>query len=134
MTTKKWKTVKEAAPEKAPAVLAGRRVINDELFLAGWDHYDGEAVFDQLRVGQPVTLVREPGNKYDPNAIAVYWTPESGEGERRKLGFIPRTSNGALALLVDDGSWDGKIVASISKREISANPWKRLAIKIEVEL
>lgn len=103
------------------------RIINEELFVAGWDHWEGESVFNDIRLNQPVALVREPENEYDTNAIAVYW---GSPGERVKIGFVPRTSNGALAYLMDM-SKTPRITASVARREISSNPWKRLAIKIE---
>lgn len=109
-----------------------KRVINEELFIAGWQHYDGEEVFPMMRIGQPVHLVREPKNEHDSNAIAVYWATPNGEQDY-KIGFVPRTSNGALALIMDERGSLG-LAASIVKRQVDSNPWKRLAIKIEVEL
>lgn len=47
-----------------------------------------------LKVGTGVTLVREPGNAHDANAVAV-WI------DGRKVGFIPRKTNVALSQYID---------------------------------
>ena len=98
------------------------REISQHLFLAGVEHYDGEKLWDQLSVGMELRLQREPTNRFDSNAIEVV-VPKLG-----KLGYIPRTSNGALALLMD--LTDCAFEATLSKKEQSENPWKRLAVNI----
>jgi len=47
-----------------------------------------------LQPGLPVTLVREPANEHDRNAIAV-WV------EGRKIGYLPKKQNVALAAFID---------------------------------
>lgn len=47
-----------------------------------------------LAAGDPLELVREPGNPHDPDAIRVEWAG-------RKLGYVPRRSNARLARLLD---------------------------------
>ena len=98
------------------------REIAHDLFFAGVEHYDGEAIWDRLSVGMVLRLQREPTNRFDSNAIEVV-VPKLG-----KLGYLPRTSNGALALLMD--LTDCAFEATLSKKEQSENPWKRLAVDI----
>lgn len=50
--------------------------------LVGESFYQGSIKF--CRVGDPVTLLREPRNKHDPKAIAVV------DKRWRTLGYIPR--------------------------------------------
>jgi hypothetical protein len=64
--------------------------------IAGFTYYDGVIVFDRLRLGTKLCLVAEPENRYDPNAIALYF-------EEHKLGFIPRTENKVLSLFFEQG-------------------------------
>lgn len=47
-----------------------------------------------LGVGHELNLVREPTNKYDPNAIAVY-------ADDTKIGYVPKNANRALAQFID---------------------------------
>ena len=67
--------------------------------IVGFTYYDGTIVFSQLQTGTALQLVAEPENRYDPNAIAVYF------GEN-KLGFIPRNENKTLSLFFEQGYGD----------------------------
>lgn len=49
-----------------------------------------------LDVGQPLDLVREPRNRHDPNAVAVY-----ADGE--KLGYVPAFKAEMTAGFLDKG-------------------------------
>lgn len=53
------------------------------------------SLYSQLSKGDEVFLVREPDNGHDSNAIRV----EDGHGN--KLGYVPRSDNFELALLMD---------------------------------
>jgi HIRAN domain len=50
----------------------------------------------RLRPGSQLTLVREPRNKYDPNAIRVMYG-------NRSLGYVPRGLASELAGRMDTG-------------------------------
>ena len=67
--------------------------------IAGFKYWDGLEVFEHLRIGTPLHLVREKDNKYDPEAIAVYW-------KDTKLGFIPTDKNTDLSKFLDMGHGD----------------------------
>jgi hypothetical protein len=58
--------------------------------VAGWYLHQATAL-----PGEYVGLVREPGNPYDANAIAVYNT----QGQR--IGYVPREQSAILAPYVD---------------------------------
>lgn len=66
--------------------------------VAGTDRYDAPASLEGLAEGNPVTLKREPENGYDTRAVSV-WSQDG----RRKLGYVPRIHNQALASLMDAG-------------------------------
>jgi hypothetical protein len=40
--------------------------------LAGFQYHASERVWPRLRTGDALKLVREPGNRYDARAVAVY--------------------------------------------------------------
>ncbi|MDR0725098.1 MAG: HIRAN domain-containing protein [Prevotellaceae bacterium] len=67
--------------------------------IAGFTYYDGPVVFGQLQIGTPLRLVYEPENRYDPDAIVLYF-------EEHKLGFIPRNENKTLSLFFEQGYGD----------------------------
>ncbi len=57
---------------------------------------DGPYVLDSIHVDEPLTLVREPKNRFDPNAVSVYY------GDH-KLGYIPVVRAGVVARIMDSG-------------------------------
>jgi hypothetical protein len=63
----------------------------------GLAHHEAKAVWDELRVGDAVRLVREPDNPHDGNAVRVEWNG-------RLLGYLPRADNEAVARQLDRGS------------------------------
>jgi hypothetical protein len=67
------------------ATLPTRKRIFD---LVGEANYQDTLV--RVRAGEPVTLVREPGNRFDTNAIYV----TTGDGH--KLGYLPRADAATL--------------------------------------
>jgi len=73
--------------------------------------------------GTPLALEREPENAYDSNAIKVFAVDEQGAGWH--IGYIPKTSNAVLAMLMDEGSAvnvTGRVFAISGKRiEIEVN-------------
>ena len=65
--------------------------------LAGFRHYDGAAIWRDMKPGDRLELVREPENPYDSGAIRVEWRGV-------KLGYVPRRDNAAVARQLDRGT------------------------------
>lgn len=51
----------------------GKSLYYMDCHVAGFKYWDGIDVFNQLRIGDEVQLVREKDNAHDAEAIAVYW-------------------------------------------------------------
>lgn len=54
----------------------------------------GEQIMATLATGDVLSLVREPTNRFDPNAIAVY-------AGKNRIGYIPRKKNAVLCQFID---------------------------------
>ena len=67
--------------------------------IAGFMYWDGCEAFGSLEAGMELELVREEDNKYDNDAIALYY-------KDLKLGYIPSSENGTLAQFLDMGHSD----------------------------
>jgi len=91
--------------------------------LAGVRYHAAASVWDGLRVGDHLELAREPDNPYDPNAVSVSW-------RGRKLGYVPRHENAALAWGLDRGA---SLVARISRLAPGASPSRRLEFEVVAE-
>lgn len=74
--------------------------------LVGMRFRGTEALVKSMQSGDPVTLVREPNNEHDKNAVAVH-------AHQTVLGYVPKTQNKDLARKLDqrDGKAFGKFVA-----------------------
>jgi hypothetical protein len=100
------------------------RVLVQSSPLAGFQYYAGSMRWEELRVGDVLTLVREPDNPHDAYAVRVDWHGE-------KLGYLPRAENRAVAVEMDRG---GRIEARIAQLREHRNPWQRLLIDVYVAL
>ncbi len=93
--------------------------------IAGFTYYDGLDVIDKLVLGAAVTLVPEPDNPYDPDAVAVYF-------EKSKLGFIPQTLNGIISSLFYFGHGD-IFEAKICSRNLESHMEKQFSIVVKIK-
>jgi hypothetical protein len=91
---------------------------------AGLSHHEAKAVWEQMKAGDPLTLVREPDNPHDPNAVRVDW---SGH----KLGYIPRADKEAIARQFDRGN---KLEARITRIGQYRNHRRKLQVEVYVRL
>lgn len=100
------------------------RLLIQESPLAGFQYHQGERLWPRLRPGQPLTLVREPHNPYDPRAVRVDW-------RGRKLGYLPRHENTAVSQMLDRGA---PLTARILRLRQSPDPWERVRLGVELSL
>lgn len=104
----------------APAWAQSIRMLVQSSPLAGAQYYDADAAWHEMKVGDALTLVREPDNVHDAAAVRVEW-------RGRKLGYLPRAENRAVATEMDQGGCvEGRIAALLAHR----NPWRRLRIEV----
>lgn len=91
--------------------------------LAGWRFAEAAEVWPLLKPGDPLDLVREADNPHDPDAVRVQW-------HGRKLGYVPRRQNAAIAWGLDRGA---PLRARISRMAEHPNPAKRLEFEVYLE-
>lgn len=100
------------------------RILVQSSPLAGSQYYAVDELRSTMRVGDPLTLVREADNRHDKNAIRVEW-------RGHKLGYVPRAENRALAAAIDAGE---RVVARIRHLRDDSNPWRRIEFEVFVLL
>jgi hypothetical protein len=110
-----------AASPDAPAQSV--RLLVQSSPLAGFRYADAAQAWPELRLGDPLELVREPDNPHDRNAVRVDW-------RGRKLGYVPRAENEALAWAMDRGE---RLSARISRLQEHRNPRLRIEFEVFVE-
>ena len=92
--------------------------------LAGFQFYQGKQLWDEIKVGDTLMLVREPANPHDGNAVRVEWRGHA-------LGYVPRRENQAVARHIDRG---GQVEARVSRLTQHRNPWQRIEFEVFVKL
>ena len=100
------------------------RIVVQHAPLAGFVYYDGKDVWERIRRGDRLTLVREPANVHDPNAVRLEW-------QGRMLGYVPRKDNADLARQMDHGA---RVVARVTELNKSPNGRHRISYEISVPL
>ena len=104
-----------------PAQVAAHILLQDSP-LAGFQYHAGKTLWPQLKVGDALTLVREPDNRYDARAVRVDW-------QGHKLGYVPRRENADVARLMDGGQ---RLEARIVRLAEGRDPWSRVRFEILV--
>jgi hypothetical protein len=100
------------------------RIVVQDAPLSGFVYYDGAEVWERMNKGDLLTLVREPANPHDPNAIRLEW-----RGHR--LGYVPRRENADLARQMDYGARAEARITALSK---ASNGRNRISYQIYVPL
>lgn len=81
--------------------------------LAGFQYYAGAAVWENLRVGDRLALVREAENPHETNAVRIAW-------RGLKLGYLPRAENEAVARALDRGECVEERITALTQHK---TPW-----------
>lgn len=88
--------------------------------INGMYYYQIQEIATQLKVGQKIRLKAEPTNKFDTNAIEVYY-------HNYKLGYIPKMNNRSLFAMLKQPY---RVSAYISHLDPKNMPYHGLEIKV----
>ncbi len=105
-----------------PAPAAEAVLLLEASPLRGFRFYAGRELWDEMRAGDALQLVRERGDRRDAWAVRVDW-------RGRKLGYLPRGGDRAVALEMDRGS---RVEARIARLLRHRDPWKRIEVEVSV--
>ena len=113
-----------AVPAAAQTPEFSASILVQSSLLAGFRYYDAGALWDEMKVGDALKLVREPDNPHDANAVRVEW-------QEYQLGYVPRRENADVARQLDRGA---PVKARISRLQMSRSPSKRIEFEVYVDL
>lgn len=97
-----------------------REIMLIECHIAGTTHVPIKEIEPDLKAGDTLVLKREPDNKHDPLAIIIIDT------KGRKLGYVPKLKNEALARLMDAGKF---LFAKLVRKEWKSD-WLYMEAKV----
>jgi len=98
-----------------------RKIYLLQCFVAGFRHYEGMQLLNEMKEGDLLELVREPNNEHDDCAIALQW-------RGKKIGYIPASTNEMLSYLLDADALS--LFAVITYLEKNAQPWENVAVAV----
>lgn len=100
------------------------RIVVQHAPLAGFVYYDGQAIWERMKKGDRLTLVREAANPHDTNAVRLEW-------QGHMLGYVPRKDNTDIARQMDHGA---RVEARVTELSRFANGRHRISYEISVPL
>ena len=106
------------------AIAESIRILVQNSPLAGSQYYAVSKVWNDIQVGDLLTLIREADNRHDRNAIRVEWNGQ-------KLGYVPRAENRAAAQALDAGE---KLEARVTRLRNAPDPWLRVEFAVYLPL
>jgi len=105
-----------------------------EFYVAGVQHHQLHTCIGQVNVGQELILRPDPGNRFDPNAVAIKTLVAAPDGEAEvMLGFVPKAKgdySSKVTALLDLGRNIKCIVTELNKE---AKTWEQLKVAIVEE-
>lgn len=99
-----------------------REVFLLDITVAGTGYCDQiESVFPKLQLNTILKMQRDPKNKYDENAIGIYF-------DDIRIGWVPRTMNTVISRLMDAGKAFFCRISALGTEDQGV--WKRIDCKI----
>ena len=99
--------------------------------LAGRQYHDADEVWDKLKVGTVLNLVRDLDNRHDMDAVAVVYHNEE-DGEDYTIGYIPRADNETIASILEMG-WTDIFECRISRINDTTHPENQVHLTIKIK-
>lgn len=114
---------------KNKRVMKAKKLFFMECRVAGRQYHDADEVWDELKVGTQLRLVRDLDNRHDPNAVAMVLDKD---GEEYLIGYVPRIANENLAALLEMG-WTDIFECRICKVDPDTHYENQLHVSIRIK-
>lgn len=102
--------------------------MQEKFYVAGFKFHEGMLKLskDELAEGDLVTLVPDPTNPYDENAIKVLY-------DDAMIGFVPKAINQKLIPVFEQvDEWQGEVIKT-NKEAVAEEPWKAVQILVKAD-
>ena len=106
-------------------------------FIAGVQfrpRWEIDAAVKQIEISDQLTLVPEPANKFDPNAVQIYYESLIGEdlekGELATfLGYVPKKFSAEVSAMLEIGA---PIICTVDEVNPSAKTYEMIKVTIQI--
>ncbi len=115
---------------KTCKIMEARKKFFMDCHLAGRKYHEADEVWDKLKVGTVLRLQRELDNRYDPDAVAVFFD-DMEKDDSFCIGYIPREENVSIASILEMG-WTDMFECRISKINEEAHPENQVHLTIKI--
>jgi signal recognition particle subunit SEC65 len=95
--------------------------MNKQFYIAGVQFHDMKKVLNDLKIGDELDLIREPDNKYDPNAVRI-------EFGGVMLGYVPKKFSAEVSGALEIGV---ELECVIDKVNPKAKPWEQCKVTVK---
>lgn len=96
-----------------------------EFFIAGVQFHELKSVINDLSEGDNLTIIPEPSNKFDPNAVRIEYLGK--DYSSTMLGFVPKKFSSEVTAALEVGKELECILVKLNK---SAKPWEQAKVEI----
>lgn len=97
-----------------------------EFFIAGVQHHKLKTCINEVNVGDKLSMVLEPTNKYDPNAVRLEFQSLE-RNESIMIGYVPAKISASVNALMTTSILECEVI-ELSKEE---KPWKQIRVGIK---
>ena len=97
-----------------------------EFYIAGVQHHKLKTCINEVEVGDILTMVAEPTNKYDPNAIRLEFQSLE-QGASIMVGYVPGKISASVSatMVVSD------LFCEVIELTRDEKPWKQIKVAIK---
>lgn len=106
--------------------LTNKRKENSMQFtIAGVKFHEYKQCLNDITEGDTLKLVPEPANKFDPNAVAIYF--DNG-AKQSMLGYVPKRFSSEVSAMIEVGQ---NLECILTKFNRTATPWDMFSVTIK---
>ena len=105
-------------------------------FIAGVQfrpRWEIDAAVKQIETDDQLTLVPEPANKFDPNAVQIYYESLSEDLEKEELatflGYVPKKFSAEVSAMLEIGA---PIICTVDEVNPSAKTYEMIKVTIQI--
>lgn len=99
--------------------------VTHKFFIAGVQFHQLKSVINNLSEGDSLTLLPEPSNKFDPNAVRIEYLRKNYDSIM--LGFVPKKFSSEVAAALEVGKVLECVLVTLNK---DAKTWEMAEVEI----